>query len=101
MIEDFESQMNAAVAEEHEGKRKNELSWSIHRLHWEKNRFIYDVMYVRKVLARELVSEVLKALQHALSCTHLPMQHTANDRLLRLSLAVPLIPAVKSNCPVG
>ena len=35
--------------EEHEGKRKNELTWKINRIHWEKNRFIYDLMYVRKV----------------------------------------------------
>lgn len=41
--------------EEHEGRRKNELTWKIHRIHWEKNRFIYDLMYVRKVMSRELV----------------------------------------------
>ena len=44
-----------AVNEEHEGRRKNELTWKIHRIHWEKNRFIYDLMYVRKVMSRELV----------------------------------------------
>ena len=41
-IEDFENQMKDAVNEEHEGKRKNELSWRIHRIHWEKNRFVFD-----------------------------------------------------------
>ena len=56
VIEDFEQQMTDAVAEEHEGKRKCELGWKIHRLHWEKNRFIYDLMYQRKVMSRELVS---------------------------------------------
>lgn len=35
--------------EEHEGRRKNELTWKINRIHWEKNRFIYDLMYSRKV----------------------------------------------------
>ena len=48
--------MKEAVNEEHEGRRKNELTWKIHRIHWEKNRFIYDLMYVRKVMSRELVS---------------------------------------------
>lgn len=43
-------QMKEAVNEEHEGKRKNELTWKINRIHWEKNRFIFDLMYVRKVL---------------------------------------------------
>jgi bud site selection protein 31 len=54
VILDFESQMKEAVNEEHEGKRKCELNWKVHRIHWEKNRFIYDLMYVRKVMSREL-----------------------------------------------
>ncbi len=48
--------MKEAVNEDHEGKRKAECTWKIHRIHWEKNRFIYDLMYVRKVMSRELVS---------------------------------------------
>jgi uncharacterized membrane protein YgcG len=55
VIEDFEQQMKDAVNEEHEGKRKNEGAWKIHRLHWEKNRFIYDLMYQRKVMSKDLV----------------------------------------------
>lgn len=54
VIEDFEQQMKDAVSDEHEGKRKCEANWKIHRIHWEKNRFIYDLMYVRKVMSREL-----------------------------------------------
>ncbi|GFR40159.1 hypothetical protein Agub_g716 [Astrephomene gubernaculifera] len=54
VIEDFEQQLKEAVNEEHEGKRKTELTWKIHRLHWEKNRFIYDLMYQRKVMSKEL-----------------------------------------------
>eukprot|EP00195_Chlamydomonas_chlamydogama_P006169 CAMPEP_0202890706 /NCGR_PEP_ID=MMETSP1392-20130828/1022_1 /ASSEMBLY_ACC=CAM_ASM_000868 /TAXON_ID=225041 /ORGANISM="Chlamydomonas chlamydogama, Strain SAG 11-48b" /LENGTH=226 /DNA_ID=CAMNT_0049574325 /DNA_START=193 /DNA_END=873 /DNA_ORIENTATION=+ len=54
VIEDFEQQMKEAVNEEHDGKRKAETTWKIHRLHWEKNRFIYDLMYQRKVMSREL-----------------------------------------------
>eukprot|EP00955_Chlamydomonas_euryale_P108359 365844-Chlamydomonas_euryale.AAC.9 len=44
-----------AVNEDHEGKRKAELPWKIHRLHWEKNRFLFDLMYQRKVMSRDLV----------------------------------------------
>eukprot|EP00887_Chlorella_sp_A99_P007642 scaffold20.g7642.t1 len=54
VIDDFDAQLKEAVNEDHEGKRKNESAWKIHRLHWEKNRFIYDLMYVRKVMSREL-----------------------------------------------
>lgn len=53
-IEDFEQQMRDAVNEEHEGKRKNELTWRIHRIHWEKNRFIFDLKYKRKVMSQQL-----------------------------------------------
>lgn len=55
VIEDFEQQLKDAVNEDHEGKRVAELTWKIHRLHWEKNRFIFDLMYKRKVMSRELV----------------------------------------------
>eukprot|EP01025_Chloroclados_australasicus_P052208 TRINITY_DN607_c0_g1_i1.p1 TRINITY_DN607_c0_g1~~TRINITY_DN607_c0_g1_i1.p1 ORF type:complete len:290 (+),score=47.83 TRINITY_DN607_c0_g1_i1:94-870(+) len=54
VLEDFEDRMKQAVNEEHEGKRRNELNWKIHRLHWEKNRFIYDLRYQRKVMSKEL-----------------------------------------------
>lgn len=58
VVDDFEQQMREAVNEEHEGKRRNETNWKIHRIHWEKNRFFYDLMYVRKVMSRELVCYV-------------------------------------------
>ena len=54
VVEDYETQMRDAVNEDHEGKRKNETSWRIHRIHFEKNRFIFDLMYKRKALSREL-----------------------------------------------
>lgn len=60
-IEDFEQQMKEAVNEEHEGKRKCELTWKVHRVHWEKNRFIYDLMYVRKAISKELVRSSVPA----------------------------------------
>lgn len=55
MIEEFEQQHRDAVTEDHTGKRKNELSWRIHRIHWEKNRFIFDLMYNKKAISKQLV----------------------------------------------
>lgn len=63
VIEDFEGQMKEAVNEEHEGRRKNELAWKIHRIHWEKNRFIFDLMYQRKVMGKDLVRLQTPAVQ--------------------------------------
>ncbi len=62
VVEDFEQQMKEAVNEEQGGKRKAELTWKIHRIHWEKNRFIFDLMYKRKVMSRELVRVRMRAL---------------------------------------
>ena len=68
VIEDFEQQMKEAVNEEHEGKRKAELTWKIHRIHWEKNRFVYDLMYQRKVMSRDLVRHSRSSMMmHALN----------------------------------
>ena len=39
-IEDFEAQMRDAVSEEHEGKRKNELTWRIHQFMGEESFYI-------------------------------------------------------------
>eukprot|EP01052_Picozoa_sp_SAG31_P014219 SAG31_NODE_875_length_11316_cov_8.924044_8_plen_179_part_00 len=38
----------------HEGKRKCESNWDIHRIHWKKNRFIYDLYYKNKEISKEL-----------------------------------------------
>lgn len=74
VIEDFEGQMKEAVNEEHEGRRKNELAWKIHRIHWEKNRFIFDLMYQRKVMSKDLVrlqTSSLQLQQHVWLCNNI------------------------------
>jgi bud site selection protein 31 len=81
VILDFESQMKEAVNEEHEGKRKCELNWKVHRIHWEKNRFIYDLMYVRKVMERELVSPLPKEKPALTVKVHSTPVHSARDQL--------------------
>ena len=44
----------AAVDDPHDGKRKCESQWDIHRIHWKKNRFIYDMYYKDKKITKEL-----------------------------------------------
>ena len=61
VIDDYESQMRDAVNEDHEGKRKNENTWRIHRIHFEKNRFIFDLMYKRQAMSKELVRTLMFA----------------------------------------
>jgi hypothetical protein len=95
VIDDFETKMKEAVNEEHEGKRKAELTWKIHRIHWEKNRFIYDLMYQRKVMSKELVRGLLQSTCVGLcmgrgaaatcSCTGTPALNCTGMKLLRIS----------------
>jgi bud site selection protein 31 len=71
-------QMKEAVNEDHEGKRKNELTWKINRIHWEKNRFIYDLMYVRKVCSQDKIPLSATArMVHPCTClgTHVCMSY--------------------------
>jgi bud site selection protein 31 len=50
----FEERLREAVDDPHEGKRKCESSWPIHRIHYERNRYIYDLYYKQQRLSREL-----------------------------------------------
>jgi|Transcript_30346 bud site selection protein 31 len=51
---EFEERMRQAVDDPHDGKRKAESSWPIHRIHYEKNRYIYDLYYKQQKLSKEL-----------------------------------------------
>ena len=42
-----------AVDDPHDGKRKCESQWDIHRIHWKKNRFIYEMYYKNKEISKE------------------------------------------------
>ena len=42
-----------AVDDPHDGKRKCESEWDIHRIHWKKNRFIYEMYYKDKKISKE------------------------------------------------
>mmetsp|Transcript_9593 Transcript_9593/g.39439 ORF Transcript_9593/g.39439 Transcript_9593/m.39439 type:complete len:208 (-) Transcript_9593:58-681(-) len=53
-IQQYEEQLRDAVNEDHSGKRKNELTWRITRLHWEKSRYVYDLFWRKKAISREL-----------------------------------------------
>ena len=50
----FEDRLREAVDDPHEGKRKCEANWPIHRIHYERNRYIYDLYYKQQRISREL-----------------------------------------------
>ena len=50
----FEDRLREAVDDPHEGKRKCEAAWPIHRIHYERNRYIYDMYYKQQRISRDL-----------------------------------------------
>jgi len=50
----FEDRLREAVDDPHEGKRKCEANWPIHRIHYERNRYVYDLYYKQQRISREL-----------------------------------------------
>jgi len=59
-LEEFQSQMRDAVNEPHEGKRRNEATWPITKIHWERSRYIYELYYKKKAISRELYDWLLQ-----------------------------------------
>jgi bud site selection protein 31 len=50
----FEDRLREAVDDPHEGKRKCESAWPIHRIHYERNRYIYDMYYRQQRISKDL-----------------------------------------------
>merc|ERR1711976_1024194 len=53
-------QMKQAVMCDTAQKRNCESSWKIHRIHWEKNLFIFDLMYRRKIMSKNMFEWLIK-----------------------------------------
>jgi len=58
-LEEFQSQMRDAVNEPHEGKRRNEATWPICKIHYERSRYIYELYYKKKAISKELYDYLL------------------------------------------
>jgi len=59
-LEEFQNQMRDAVNEPHEGKRRNEATWPITKIHYERSRYIYELYYKKKAISRELYDWLLQ-----------------------------------------
>lgn len=58
-LEEFQQQMKDAVNEPHEGKRRNEATWCVTRIHYERSRYIYELYYKKKAISKELYDWLL------------------------------------------
>lgn len=59
-LEEFAAQMRDAVNDPHEGRRKAEMNWPINKIHYERNRYIYELFYKKKAISKELYDFLLK-----------------------------------------
>ncbi|GAB0489459.1 hypothetical protein MMPV_000678 [Pyropia vietnamensis] len=53
-LERYERQMRDAVAEPTDGKTRAETTWRVTKIHWQRNRHIYDLYHVAHSISREL-----------------------------------------------
>lgn len=58
LLEEFETRTREALNEETEDKRRNEITWPMHRLHYEKNRRIYE-LYRSKNISKPLLDYLI------------------------------------------
>lgn len=58
-LEEFANQMREAVNEPHEGKRRNEATWRITKIHWERSRYVFELYYKKKAISKELYDHLL------------------------------------------
>ena len=59
-LEALESKMREAEADEHDGRRTAEMLWPIFRIHHQRSRFIYEMFYKKKAIARETYQFALR-----------------------------------------
>ena len=59
-LEEFESRTREALNAPIDDKRRNELSWPMHRIHYEKNRYLYEMHYKKHEISKKLLDYLIK-----------------------------------------
>lgn len=64
LIEDeldrFDMEMREAERDPHDGKRKVEALWPIHKIHYQKSRYVYEMYYKRKLISKKVYDYCIK-----------------------------------------
>eukprot|EP00190_Bangiopsis_sp_CCMP1999_P001968 CAMPEP_0198731180 /NCGR_PEP_ID=MMETSP1475-20131203/28549_1 /TAXON_ID= ORGANISM="Unidentified sp., Strain CCMP1999" /NCGR_SAMPLE_ID=MMETSP1475 /ASSEMBLY_ACC=CAM_ASM_001111 /LENGTH=273 /DNA_ID=CAMNT_0044494109 /DNA_START=9 /DNA_END=830 /DNA_ORIENTATION=- len=53
-LEEFEDRMREAMNEPVEDKMRNEMTWIVHKIHYQKNRFMFNLYHVEHQISRKL-----------------------------------------------
>lgn len=59
-LEEFEIRTREALNEPMNDKRRNEITWPMHRLHFEKNRYLFDMYYKQRAISKKLLDYLVK-----------------------------------------
>lgn len=59
-LEDFENKMREAVNSPIDKKMRNEMSWPVHKVHYQKNRYLYDQHYKKHQISKRLLDYLIK-----------------------------------------
>jgi bud site selection protein 31 len=59
-LDEFETRMREATAEPRGERLNHELAWPVHKLHFEKNRYLHDLRYIEGSLSEELLRFLVK-----------------------------------------
>lgn len=50
LLQIFNAKFNLIIKGKTSKKNYKEVFWKIHRIHWEKNRFLFDLYYIKKLI---------------------------------------------------
>ena len=61
-LQEFKNKLKVANAKSHQGVRKNESLWDIHKINFERTRYIFD-LHQNNMISKELMAYVVKTNQ--------------------------------------
>lgn len=59
-LEEYEQKTREALNAPMDDKRRNEISWPMHRLHYEKNRYLFNLHYKQHDISKKLLDYLIK-----------------------------------------
>lgn len=59
-LEDYEMQLREALNDPPGEKRRTEITWPIHKIHYKKNRYLHDMHYKQHNISKKLLDFLIK-----------------------------------------
>eukprot|EP00038_Savillea_parva_P008799 m.179255 g.179255 ORF g.179255 m.179255 type:complete len:197 (+) comp14721_c0_seq1:175-765(+) len=59
-LDRFDMEMREAERDPHDDKRKVEALWPIHKIHYQKSRYVYEMYYKKKLISKKVYDYCIK-----------------------------------------